>query len=452
VIAAVFIPKVEAMAGKLTQMSVEKFKPKAHRVEVADGLLPGLYLVVQPSGAKSWAVRYRHEGRPRKFTIGAFPALGVGAARQAAQAALRAVQGGADPAQRKQAAKLDAKHRVISGTASVVEAARLYLERYQQPRNRDWREVSRLLGLVPAGRDADRNDLAAFVVRRGSPLDRWRKKPAGEIAKRDVLACLDAIVSQGAPVGANRTLQAVRRFFGWLVEREIVTDNPTAGIRAPSPEEARDRVLNDAELAAVWRAAERLPWFAGVVRLLVLTGQRRDEVARMTWPEVDVAGRLWTIPASRAKNNVAHLVPLSDAAVAILESLPRVHSEAGFVFTTNGKTPISGFSKAKAELDKLALAELRKGNPNATPPGWRLHDIRRSVATGLARLGTPVHVTEKLLNHVSGTFAGVTGIYQRHDYLEERRNAMRLWGAYIMRLASGKAPANVVALASRAKA
>ena len=192
----------------------------------------------------------------------------------------------------------------------------------------------------------------------------------------------------------------------------------------------------------MWLAAAALGWpFGPLVQLLILTGQRLGEVAEMTWGEIDLAGKMWTLPKERCKNGRAHQVPLSPQALAILESLPRVDSERGLVFTTNGKTPISGFSKARARLG-AAL-------PDA--PHWTFHDLRRSAATGMAALGVAIPVVERVLNHVSGSFGGIVGVYQRHGYFDERRDALDRWARHVEALASVEAD-NVVPLRPLANA
>jgi integrase len=179
----------------------------------------------------------------------------------------------------------------------------------------------------------------------------------------------------------------------------------------------------------VWRAAEKISGpFGALVELLALTGQRRDEVAGMRWHELDLEGRLWTLPRGRVKNDQGHEVPLSAAAVAILKSLPRI-ADSPFVFTTNGTAPSSGYSKGKRRLDELLPREMAP---------WRLHDLRRTVASGMARLGINLPVIEKVLNHGSGSFAGIVSVYQKHSFADEKRAALDAWGQHVERLVSGK--------------
>lgn len=403
----------------LTVKGIEALKPTASRQEFGDELVTGLYLIVQPSGAKSWAIRYRVNGKPKKHTIGPYPAVTLADARTLAKQGLAAVANGRDPSAEKKQAKREAAEGIKDDVASVVEA---YLERQAQKHLRK-SSLRRVEGLLS-------NDVIAA----------WKGRSIKSITKRDVNDLLDAAINRGAKVTANRLLAVVRHFFNWCVQRDLIEKSPIAGIKAPTDEKSRDRILNDEELGLAWRAADKLGWpFGPFVHLLILTGQRRDEVAGMRWSELDIASATWTIPRERAKNDKAHVVPLSPEAVAIIERLPRIKDgevDSPFVFTTTGKTPISGFSKAKEAMDK-AIAKLLKGeNEQDAPsiPDWRLHDLRRTMASGMARLGVPVHVVEKLLNHTSGTFGGIVDVYQKHEYADEKRQAIETWGEHVAAL------------------
>ncbi|MFS8035542.1 tyrosine-type recombinase/integrase [Xanthobacter sp. AM11] len=409
------------MAKPLTAKGIDALKPGTSRYEEPDGNMPSLYVIVQTSGAKSWAVRYRFKGKPKKHTLGTYPAIKLADARTLAAQVLTAVAEGRDPSEEKKQAKREAAHPVKDDIGSVVA---MFLDRYAKPNQREdsFKETKRHL--------------------EKEAVKAWRGRSIKSITKRDVIDLLDAAVDRGATVTANRLLAAVRRFFNWCVERGIVDASPAAGIKAPTAEKSRDRILSDKELGLVWKGAESLDWpFGPFIHLLILTGQRRDEVAGMRWSEIDLANATWTIPGDRTKNGKAHVVPLSPGAVSLIEGLPRMkdgEGDSAFVFSTTGKTAISGFSKAKAALDK-AIAKLLKGNDEAdadeppTIPDWRLHDLRRTMASGMARLGVPVHVVEKLLNHTSGTFSGIVGVYQRHEYADEKRQAIETWGEYVAR-------------------
>lgn len=428
------------MPSVLTMAAVERLKPDpAKRVEVPDGGLPSFYLVIQPSGAKSWAVRYRHGGKSRKHTIGPYPALDLKRARDMAREALSRVAIGADPGVERTALRRAADDVTRSDRDLVRNITGTFIDRYAKTNTREasWRMTKRLL-------DAD-------VTRE------WGDRRVQDITRRDVVELLDKIVDRGAPILANRTLAATRRMFGWLRERGVVEINPAEGVKAPAPEQSRDRVLSDKELRLVWKAAEGIGQpFGPMVQLLILTGQRLREVGEMSDREVDLASRMWTIPRARAKNDVAHTVPLSEGALAVLASVHRVKGERAFVFSTTGTTAASGYSRAKERLDAemLRLARLeaeRAGNDTDAIeiPNWTYHDLRRTMASGMARLGINLPPIEKVLNHISGSFRGVVSIYQRHSFADEKKHALDTWARFVASLVEEK-PSNVVQMAGRA--
>ncbi|MDF0488826.1 tyrosine-type recombinase/integrase [Sphingomonas sp. H39-1-10] len=426
------------MAKVLTVTGVEKVSKAAARQEIPDALVPGLYLVVQPSGKKSWAVRYRLAGKPQKFTVGSYPALDLPAAREEARSVLRAAAEGRDPCNEKRISKAAEKAPPEAIDRFMVEkVVATYITRYAKKRTRErsWQETERLLNveMVPDPATSKRN----------APTLRGRD--IREVTRSDLKAILDAVVDRGAEITANRVLAAMRHFFGWAVEREIITVSPCEGIKPPAEERSRDRVLTDVELAQIWREVEGLgDPFGPLIKLLALTGQRRSEVSGMTWGEIDLDEALWTIPAARAKNGRAHAVPLSPQAVAILKALPRVRSKAGYVFTTTGETSVSGLSKAKQRIDAALLKAAQKAateageDPESVQPieRWTLHDLRRTAATGMARLKHPVAVVEKVLNHISGSFRGIVGVYQLYDFADEKRAALADWASHVERVTS----------------
>jgi integrase len=216
-------------------------------------------------------------------------------------------------------------------------------------------------------------------------------------------------------------LKVVKSFFNWCVGRAIVERSPCEGIRVPTVERARDRVLTDRELAAIIRVAHQLGGpYGAIVEVLALTGQRRDEVARMSWDEVDLDRRVWKLPGARTKNDKPHIVQLSDPAVVVIGAQPR---SSRFVFSRNGVAPIGDFSSQKRRLDDLCGISQ-----------WRLHDLRRTMVSGMASLGVAPHIADKILNHVGGTISGVAAVYQRHEFLKERRDALERWGAHVVGL------------------
>jgi integrase len=397
------------MPASLTARSVENAKPDpARRLELPDGALPGFYLVVQPSGAKSWAVRYRVDGKPKKFTLGPYPRLSLGDAREQGRTALRLASEGRDPAALRTTAEREADSIIRLRFGAVVAE---FIERYAKPRNRTWPETERLL---------TKADLAP-----------WQERDLRSISRQEILFLLDRMVERGAPIQANRLVAALRRFFGWAVERGLLDASPIASMKPPSAEAHRDRVLSDEELRAIWLAADEIGYpFGRAVQLMILTGQRRSEVLEAEWREIDLERGLWSIPRERAKNGSGHVVPLAPVAIDLIRNLPRIGARQTFLFTTNGNTPFSGVSKSVERLS--ALANKNHYSDLESAP-WRLHDLRRTFATGCARLGVPLHVVEKCLNHTSGTFGGIVAVYQRHDFLEERRQALSVWSEHIAR-------------------
>jgi integrase len=439
------------MTKALTVTRIDNAKATSSRQEIPDGLLVGLYLVVQPSGARSFAVRYRYAGQPRKLTLGAFPAINLETARALGAKALRAAAEGRDPAREKQAAKGDAKIAAaeeIRGKRDLFEnVAREFIERHAMKQNRATtsRETARILGLRPSVEDP-----SILVDVGGDVMSAWRGRKIQEISKRDIVALLDVVNDRGSPIMANRVLSAVRKLFNWCVARDILQVSPCTLVAPPAPERSRDRVLNDDELRMVWNAADGDGWpFGPLIKLLMLTGQRLDEVASMRWNEVDLENGVWTLPRARTKNNELHEVPLSDTAAGILATVPRIKTSKNFVFATRRDAAVSGFSRAKTRLDLAILAAMPKDAK--APEHWTFHDLRRTMASGMAPLGIQLHVVEKILNHSSGAFGGVAGVYQRYDFYNEKRIALAAWASHVESVVSGKRPANVVALKGAAR-
>jgi integrase len=315
-------------------------------------------------------------------------------ARVAAQKVFAAKLEGRDPA----AEKREAKRRVVADRVEDLLEA-FIVQRLSQ--NRSAGEISRLL----------RREV-------GKP---WAGRSIHEISKRDVVDVVAAIEQRGAPVAANKALKSIKTFLRWCVGRAVLDQCPAEGVPLPAKEVARDRVLDDEELARVILAARQIGGpYSGIVEFLALTGQRREEVARSTWQELDLARRVWAIPKSRTKNAKGHVVHLSEQSVAVLK---RVNHQGPLIFSLLGTKPFQEFSRAKRRLDQLSGVT-----------GWRLHDLRRTCVSGMARLGVAPHVADKILNHQAGTISGVAAVYQRHEFLAERRAALDLWGAHVGKL------------------
>lgn len=413
------------MAKYLTAVAVERLKPGASRREIADGGVQGLYLVVQPSGAKSWAVRYRVSNRPRKLTLGPYPRIDLVRAREQARKAFDRLHEGRDPAAEKRVAKQFGGDDV----GTFGGALRTYIQRHTRQHNKSWIESARLLGLKPDPRDPQ--GLAAV---KGGLVERWGHRGLGEIRRRDVIALLDEIVDRNAGIVSNRTLAALGPFFNWALSREMIETSPCAGVKKPAKERSRDRVLTAEEIRLLWRAADALGHPYGyIAQLLLLSGQRLGEVSGMTRAELDLDKRVWSLPPERTKNGRPHEVPTSDAALAILAKVPKLHGTE-LLFTRDGRKPVSGFWHAKVTLD-AGMAGV---------PPWTFHDLRRTAASGMADIGIVPHVVEACLNHVSGAKRGVAGIYNRSTYATEKRAAMERWARELERIVGGQT-ATVVA-------
>jgi integrase len=409
------------MAKGLTEVALKAFLPREKRYEAPDGKVAGLHLIVQPSGARSWAWRFRFAGKPRKLTLGSYPELGLAAARALAQEAAVKLARGIDPGVEKIALKAAARAEKVCEVDLVENVVKQFLERHAMVKTRDHVETKRLLEKDVVGR--------------------WKGRRLSSITRGDVRDMLDAIVDRGAPVGANRTFAQLRKMCAWSVERGIIDRSPCDGVKPPSSEQSRDRVLDDNELRLLWHAAGEIGFpFGSITRLLMLTGARKSEIGDLVWSEIDLEKAIWRLPAERSKNRRAHEMPLSKEVVAILKSLPRFTRKKGevdYIFSP-GTTAPSGFSRAKTRLDAAMLAAMRKTaiDRGADPdeevfPAWIFHDIRRSVASGMAATGVDLHVIEKCMNHVSGTFGGIVAIYQRHTFADEMREAMNKWGSHI---------------------
>lgn len=409
----------------MTELLIQKLKPADKRREIPDtGKISGLFLIVQPSGAKSWALRYRVVGASKKLTLGPYPAVGLPAARARALEALGEIAGGKDPATAKKAARAAAMAAAREDDDRVEKVVKEFASRYLARHVGDgWaRESERLM--------------------RAHVLPRFGARRLGDLKRPDVLAMLDDIVDSGAPISANRTLAVFSRLCNWSVERGIIAVSPCAGVKMPSAENERDRVLEGDDLRLAWRAFEAIGFPHGPIeQLLLLTGARRGEVAGMRWQEVDTAARTWTLPKERSKNGVAHEIPLSDAALSIIERLPRFSGP--FVFGAEGRTAPSGFSKAKGKIDALILAEATAAGM-AAPKPWVLHDLRRSAASGMAEIGIAPHVIERVLNHRSGVIKGIAATYNRFEYKPQMRDALDSWARRLDAIVSGLESSNLV--------
>lgn len=402
-----------------------------------DAQISGYGVRVTAAGSKAYIYQYRLGGRgspEKRTTIGKCNTLTPDAARKIAQDYAEKVRGGIDPVEEKN----DALNARVQRKKADKELAfnsyyQTYLDRrvkVEVPKSYPFMESILRLHVAPKLTD----------------------KPIDKITRKDLVGVIESIPAD-QPAVRRQVYLVLSKLFKWAVGRDDIATSPMIGMNAPPAANARDRVLTDKELGWVLGAARTLGnVFGPFFEFLALTGQRRNEVAGLDWAELNRNERTWTLPEKRSKNGEKHLIPLSASAVAILDEIcgatgseKPTWPQKGLVFTTTGESPISGFSRAKRLLD-AAMLEIAKadvtesdGDPDAVEVAdWRIHDLRRTMATGFQKLGVRFEVTEATLNHISGmSRAGVAGVYQQHDWKEEKREALEKWAQHCEKLLVG---------------
>ena len=381
----------DGMKKHLTDASVRRIKPpKAGTLEIFDLGYSGLALRVGHGGAKSFEVFYRLNGKLKRESIGRWPEVSLATARETWRKTREAIARGEAP-QREGKTKADLFE-------SVVE---------------EWLK-----------RDQSSNKPSSFYqttrVVAHDLLPVWSGRPITGIGKKDIISLIDGIMDRGAAVKANRVFAHLHRFFKWCISREIIATHPMNGLERPGAPASRERVLNDEELVKVWNGAGKVPVFGDVVKLLILTGARKEEIGALRWDEIQ--GDHILLANGRTKNGKAHIIPLTPAARALIEAMPRV---GDYVFTLNGKKTVTGWSRAKENLDKATMVS-----------DWRIHDLRRTVATNMQKMGVTLQTVEAVLGHVGGSRSGIVGVYQLHDFADEKRAALEAWGKHVEGLVS----------------
>jgi integrase len=381
---------------------------------VFDDALPGFGVRVHASGRAVFIVQYRTLRGQRRLTLGDARKISLDEARRDAKRRLAAVALGQDPAAEKAAARARAKQTL----GAVVP---LFLDRKRQiVRAVTFRAIERRL------------------ARRWAPL---HDLPLHEITRRDVAARLLEIERDHGTNPARGARTTLGDLFTWAMGEGLVENNPIVGTNEPPPPKARERVLHDRELAAVWRACERLEEYGHIVRLLILTGARRDEIGSMRWTELDPERGALRIPGVRTKSARELMLPLPPFAWSILAEIPSCRLDHDRRVFGRGRVGFSTWSQAKRELDQRIARD-------AELAPWVLHDVRRSVATGMAEIGVQPHIIEAVLNHTSGHKAGVAGVYNRATYEREVKAALALWAEHTLAVVGGRRP-KVVPMAER---
>lgn len=392
--------------GKITKRTVDTLQPGAATILLWDEDLKGFGFKIQPSGARSYVLQYRMGGREsptRRYSIGKHgsPWTPSTARAEAERLAILIAQG-IDPGEADKQRRYEAVDLAFGTYADKFVAS-------CRGKGKGWQslvERSLKLHLKPS----------------------LGMKPVHHITRADVTAALDRIPD--AHMANRRNVFAVaRRFFRWAVSRGDIKVSPMEGMEVPPAVKARDRWLADDELRRIWFAAPGCHVsFGRIVRLLIVTGQRREEVSSVDWKELDRGELLWTLPAERTKNGEPNCIPLNELAVSVIDDIAGGADwpKKGRVFPTSSGAAFTGYAKGKLKIGELIAAD---GGGGLDP--WRLHDLRRTLATGFQRLGVRFEVTEAVLNHVSGARAGVAGIYQRHDWKPEKVAAMNAWSEHL---------------------
>ena len=479
---------------QLTDAAVRKFVAQAERRRIRDTGAKGLFLVVEPSGHKAFEMRFRTPtGRIGKIRLGPYtserklpkdePELeDIGAQLTLADARLLALKVDrerkrghdviGDHQARKERQRVEIERRDANSFAAAVTA---YIDEEARPNQRTWRWTAQLLGLH-YGDDEKPEAIKDGLVKR------WGDRPVASIDR----ALIKTVISEArqfaipgikrrnkgrSEARARALFTAISSLFSWLTKDHIDV-SPCVGLPRPDNAEERERVLikviegtegtepNWDEIRWFWQACETVDApralkaqrpFAPMLRLLLLTGCRLDEVAGMRRDELNADGTVWNLPGARTKNDNPHTVPLTQLARDQIASVPNKEG-SNLVFSTNGRTPVSGFSRMKRRLDALMLAAAKQERRNVTIAPWRLHDLRRTAATGMAEIGIAPHIVEACLNHISGHKSGVAGVYNRATYATEKKVALEKWAGHVQRLVSDRPAANVVTLKAPRKA
>ncbi|MGN3974201.1 tyrosine-type recombinase/integrase [Tsuneonella sp. SYSU-LHT278] len=407
--------------GRITKSAVDGQGTDTRDTFLWDDRITGFGLKVTPAGSKVYLYQYRLGGRGakvRRYTIGKHGALTADAARKEAERLAMLVAQDIDP----QAAKVHRRRQAID----------LAFPTYLDDFARD---------CLAANWKGSASEVEAML--RTYALPDLRSKSLPEITRADIATLMRPVKKM--PALASKLFAVLRYLFRHAVSEGDLDRSPMEGMKPPPLPAARDRVLEDWELALIWRGAVALGHpFGSMVRLLMLTGQRREEVAGLPWAELRQGDAIWKLPGDRAKNGQPVDTPLSLGAIAVLSSLSKGDKwpRRGWVISSTGKVPFSGFSRAKKKLD-AKIAELNDGEALER---WTLHDLRRTLATGMQRLGVRFEVTEAILNHVSGSRSGVAGVYQRHDWDPEKRTALQAWSDHVNGLLTAREKTNVVPL------
>jgi integrase len=389
---------------RLTDFQIKNLKPQVERYEVWEGKT-GFGVRVTPKGNKSFIYMYRFGGKARRLTLGNYPVMSLAEAHKKYAEAKEKVQLGIDPGAEAVSERMEERR-----APTVTILSHEYLQKWAKPRKRSWREDERIL----------KKDV----------LPQWGQRKAREITRRNVIQLLDDIVDRGAGIMANRTLAVIRKMFNFAVSRDIVPVSPCLAVRAPAPEQRRDRVLTTDEIRALWHGLEGAKMMAEgtklALKLQLVTGQRKSEIVSAAWEEIDLTDNWWTIPPEKAKNKMAHRVPLSFLALELLQAVKALSCHSMWLFPS----PQTDRHITPEAVDHA----LRRPGLEALGFTFVPHDLRRTAASHITGMGISRLVVSKILNHAE---AGVTSVYDRHSYDLEKRQALQAWGRKLKAIIEG---------------
>lgn len=398
------------MAEKLTKRLIDGMTYQEGNLKDIrwDSEMAGFGIRLFPSGKKSFVLFYRIKNKQYLYTVGRYGKVTLERARELATMRFGEIADNQDPLKERKVSKRKNSH-------TVEKTVKAFIEKYAKEHTRNWQEAERIL----------EKDVVPVIG----------KKPVDEVTKDDIIKILDNVVKRKARIMANRTLAHTRRFFNWCVERNLIPYSPAFKVAAPSKSISRNFVIADVELKEIWEVSSDVNQpFASLIKFLFLTGQRRGEAASMKWTDIDKKKKLWTIPRENNKSDREHIVPLSDMALSIIEDMPKL---GVYIFSDTGKRPFENFSRDKKIIDR-AIDNKREARNEHSMRAWRIHDIRRTLASGMAQLGVAPHVVEKLLNHSGGIISGVAAVYNRYEYQDEMRDAVDKWASHVQEILENK--------------
>jgi len=402
---------------RLTDSKIRSLKPQESRFIEWESGGTGLGLRVFPSGKRSFVFMYRFQGKARMMTIGPYPNISLASARVQVANAKKLLLEGTDPGEKHIVQK-----KVERESYTVKMLADEFIEKWSKPRKKTWAEDERCLG----------KDVLPFVGR----------KKAKDIRRRDIIMILDKILERGSPGMANRAMNILTKMFNFAVSRDIINGSPCVALSLPAKKNQKDRVLDQQEIKTFWECLEH----SGIsetcqlaLKLILITAQRRGEVVGAEWKEINTQERWWNIPAEKSKNDLSHRVPLTKMALNILERIKELSGESNYLFPS----PRTGTHIDPRAITRALRGALSKDGKLSSMEPYTPHDLRRTAATMMASSGVPRLTISKILNHSE---AGVTAVYDRHGYDNEKRQALETWGRKLQSIISGKPTGKVINL------